>query len=147
MGTGVGIGTEMVESENVPTDVLLEDEDGGVHAATNFSIGQGTMLVRDESKNIWMTGLKMHYTPKLLRFDPEILNVEDVRMMECGRKHYILVTEDNNLWVWGNIFKERADIDNQTEGFALYPSHEYFDGGLIKQIEARYMIFGALIEN
>ena len=45
MGTGVGIGMDMVECENVPTLVELRDENEAVHLAKNFVIGQSTMLI------------------------------------------------------------------------------------------------------
>jgi alpha-tubulin suppressor-like RCC1 family protein len=45
MGTGVGIGMDMVECENVPTSVDLRDENEAPHLAKDFVIGQGTMLI------------------------------------------------------------------------------------------------------
>jgi len=45
MGTGVGIGMDMVECENVPTQVELRDENEELHLAKDFVIGQATMLI------------------------------------------------------------------------------------------------------
>jgi len=45
MGTGSGIGIEMVECENVPTLVDLRDENEQPHQVKNYSVGQNTMLI------------------------------------------------------------------------------------------------------
>jgi len=45
MGTGVGIGMDMVECENVATPVLVLDENEKPHLAKDFVIGQATMLI------------------------------------------------------------------------------------------------------
>jgi alpha-tubulin suppressor-like RCC1 family protein len=34
-------------------------------------------------------------------------------MMGCGRKHYIIVTKDNNLMAWGNVLKEKNNDPSQ----------------------------------
>ena len=63
MGTGVGIGIDMVECENVPTLVDIRDENDKPQLAKRFAIGQNTMLVQDTNNNIYQAGLKLHYTP------------------------------------------------------------------------------------
>jgi len=47
MGTGAGIGIDMVECENVPTIVDLKDEDYEPRLAKGFAVGQNTMMVQD----------------------------------------------------------------------------------------------------
>ena len=112
MGTGAGIGIDIVESENVPTYIDLKDDEENPQLAKDFVIGQNTMLIRDEHNELYQTGLKMNYTPKKLNFDKDLLDVNDIRLLGCGRKHYIIVTKDNNLLTWGNVFKERVtDVD------------------------------------
>jgi len=52
--------------------------------------------------------------------------------MGCGKKHYILQTKGNNLFVWGNVFKEFSK-DTHTEGFHLIENlDELFDNGKIE---------------
>ena len=65
--------------------------------------------------------------------------------MSCGRKQYILLDKDNNLLVWGQMFK--GTPQQVTEGFSQMNADELFDGGSVKQFEARYMIYGAVVEN
>jgi alpha-tubulin suppressor-like RCC1 family protein len=74
-----------------------------------------------------------------------VLKEEDVKMIGCGRKHYIIVTKDNNLLVWGNVFKEGKT--EHTEGFDLYYGDTLFADGKIEQLEVKYSIFGALVKN
>ena len=65
--------------------------------------------------------------------------------MACGRKHYILVTKDNNIMVWGNVFKDKSD--EHSEGFSFHYGDSIFDDGKVNALEAKYGIFGALVEN
>ena len=53
-------------------------------------------------------------------------------MMGCGRKHYIIVTDDDNLLVWGNVLKDKSELNS--EGFHLHYGEQLFDGGSIKDI-------------
>jgi alpha-tubulin suppressor-like RCC1 family protein len=95
---------------------------------------------------MYSTGLKMNYTPKQYNFDPKFLDINDVRLIGCGRKHYMIVTNDNNIVVWGNVFKEKPeDVSHYSEGFSHYFGDSLFDGGQIKSLEVKNSIFGALI--
>ena len=105
MGTGSGIGMDMVESENVPTRVLLRNEAGELVAAQDFTMGQNTMMIRDTDGNVYITGLKLNYEPKRLNFSADLLQTTDIDQMGCGAKHYIILTKDNNYFCWGNVFK------------------------------------------
>jgi hypothetical protein len=68
--------------------------------------------------------------------------------MGCGRKHYIVVTKDNNLLTWGNVFKEKTtDPSQQTEGFSFYYGDSMFNGSQISQLEVKYSIFAALVKD
>lgn len=93
-----------------------------------------------------MVGLKLHYTPKQLHFDPEFLDVNKVDLLACGRKHFIITTTDNNVMAWGNVFKEK-DQDEYSEGFFRYNGALLFEEGKIKELEVKYSIFGALVEH
>lgn len=125
MGTGAGIGIDMVECENIPTFIDLKDENETAKVAKRFAIGQNTQIIQDTENQIYLAGLKLHYLPKKLNFDPEILDVNNIRILACGQKHYVIVDENNNLMVWGNVFKEKSEL--HTEGFAFYNGDELFD--------------------
>ena len=100
-------------------------------------------MIQDVNDRLYQVGLRLHYTPKVLSFDPEALDVSKIKIMACGRKHYIIVTEDNDVLTWGDVFKEKSEV--HTEGFSMHYGSELFEGE-IKQLEAKYTIFGALIE-
>ena len=98
--------------------------------------------------NIYQTGLRINYTPKKLSFNKDLLNLDNVRIMGCGRKHYIIVTKDNNILTWGNVFKEKVTDPNLlTEGFSFHYGDCLFDGHQIEQLEVKYSIFGALVKD
>ncbi len=65
--------------------------------------------------------------------------------MACGRKHYMLLNEDNQLYVWGNVFKQKSEV--QSEGFFHFDGDKLFEEGEIKQLEVKYTIFGALVKH
>ena len=88
--------------------------------------------------------MKLHYTPKKLLFDPEFLDVGKVKLMGCGRKQYLIVNDQNNLMAWGNVFKEKSE--SHSEGFAFYYGDSLFPGGIVQDLQVKYGIFGALVE-
>lgn len=57
LGTGSGIGIDMVESENVPTQVTVGDG----KPIADFTTGMNTMLVKDVDGAVFKTGLKLDY--------------------------------------------------------------------------------------
>ena len=67
MGTGIGIGIDMIESENVPVTVNLENN----LPIKDFTTGQNTMLMVDDENNVYKTGLKLDYTPKKINIFEE----------------------------------------------------------------------------
>lgn len=74
LGVPNAIGIDMIESECVPSLVNVEDENQMPQKVKDFAIGQNTMLIRDENDGIYQVGLKLHYEPKKLMFDPEVLD-------------------------------------------------------------------------
>ena len=74
LGISAGIGIDMVESECVPCQVAVLDADEEQQPVKDFAIGQNTMLIKDEADRIYQVGLKLHYEPKQLHFDPEVLD-------------------------------------------------------------------------
>lgn len=65
--------------------------------------------------------------------------------LACGKKHYAVLSKENNLITWGNIFKEKPSVES--EGFGLHFGDTLFDGGKVKHLSMKYSIFGALVEN
>lgn len=65
--------------------------------------------------------------------------------MTCGRKHYVILNKNNQLLVWGNVFKEKPQAE--IEGFGLYFGDSLFDGGKVRELSMKYGIFGALVEH
>ena len=104
-------------------------------------------MIQDIDNGVYIGGNKMHYTPHKLAFNPEVLDINEIRMMACGRKHYVVVNNENNLFVWGSLFKDSFRSDAQTEGFWQFYGDSLFDEGKIKNLEIKYSIFGALIEH
>ena len=65
MGTGTGIGIDMVESESVPIEVkVIEESTQTAMEVKDFHPGTNTMLIQDVNNNIYKTGLKLDYSPK-----------------------------------------------------------------------------------
>ena len=103
------------------------------------------MMIRDVNDGIYQVGLRLHYEPKKLMFDPAVLDTSQIKMMACGRKHYIIVTDSNDMLIWGNVIKGESQVD--TEGYSLYSGDTLFDEGTIEQLEVRYSIFGAIVKH
>ena len=102
------------------------------------------MLFQDEAGGIYKTGLKLNYTPKKVQLMEEFSDPSSIEGMTCGRRHYVLWNKNNQLMVWGGVFKEKAA--QESDGFGLYYGSSLFDGGHIRQLSMKYGIFGALIE-
>ncbi len=72
----------------------------------------------------------MNYEPKKLNFDKDILDKNNIKLLGCGRKHYVIVTNDNNLLIWGNVIKDESN--KQSEGYFLYNGDSLFENGTIQ---------------
>lgn len=109
------------------------------------------MLIQDEDNELYQTGLKLNYEPKHLKFDDHVLDVKEIKQIACGQRNYTILTNDNDLLIWGNVLKleddEQPDLDSQTEGFSSYNGSRFFDSGTIKHLELKNNIFGALVED
>lgn len=103
------------------------------------------MMIRDDDDNIYKVGHKLDYQPKQIDIFSEDFKKEDVSQIACGRKHYIVLNNQNNMRVWGSIFKEKPE--NQQDGFGLYYGDKLFNDGKIKDLSVKYSIFGALVEH
>lgn len=136
LGVGSGIGIDMVESENVPVNIKVEAPVADFHPGTN------TMLIKDSEGAVYKTGLKLDYTPKKIAVPEEFGSLAG---MTCGRRHYVLWSDKNQLLVWGKVLSEKAQ--SEADGFGLHFGDSLFDGGRIRDLSMKYGIFGALIEH
>lgn len=93
----------------------------------------------------------MHYEPKKLNFDEDVLDISDVKIIASGKRNYTIVTSDNQLLIWGNVIKldkdEQPDMDSQSEGFSSFNGNRLFDDSTILQMEVKNNIFGALVRD
>lgn len=111
LGTGSGIGIDMIESENAPILIPCLDDKDEVHLVKDFHPGQNTMIIQDVDLNIYKVGLKLDYYPKMVNIFNDEFKKEDVTQLSCGRKHYVVLNKENKLMVWGNIFKEKPVLE------------------------------------
>lgn len=102
VGSGSGLGVDMVDSDNYPMEIEVLDANEERVEVKDFELGQNTMIILDVDNNVHITGLKLNYTPKLIQFDQSIFPRESVKLIDCGRKHYYVVSKENKMMVWGN---------------------------------------------
>lgn len=103
LGVGSGIGIDMVESESTPIQIGVEGA-----KVKDFHAGMNTMLIQDENDNIFKTGLKLDYSPKKVTLPEEFTGENKIEGMTCGRAHYVLWNTNNQMLIWGNVLKEKA---------------------------------------
>lgn len=150
MGVGSGIGVDLVESENVPKQIDFslsfgEEKNTEPILIQELTCGQNTMLLRDHKNRIFKTGLKLDYTPKLVRFNEELLKNDNVTQIACGRRHYVVMDKDQNAHVVGKVFNAK-NLDYH-DGFNVYDADQLFDGGRVTQLSMQYEIYGAVVEH
>ena len=103
------------------------------------------MFVQDVENDLYTVGLKLDYDPKRLDFNSDLFNKDDVKTLACGQRHYMAVTNNNDLAIWGNVLADASD--HQDQGFNLYSGDKYFDDGQIEHLEVKYSIFGAIVKH
>ena len=82
------------------------------------------MMIQDINNDIYQVGLRLHYEPKKLMFDPAVLDTNAVKMLACGRKHYIIVTNSNDLLIWGSVISGDSKATASSEGYSLHSGEE-----------------------
>jgi hypothetical protein len=90
------------------------------------------MLLRDHKNRIYKTGLKLDYTPKAIKFNPELLDSSKIDLIACGRRHYVILDTDHNMHSIGKIVSTKP-IGNH-DGFDVHDADQLFDGGRVKQL-------------
>ena len=153
MGVGSGNGLDMVESESVPRMLSFSTAFPEGHVEEEpviirqVNCGQNTMIMKDIQNRIFKTGLKIDYTPKLVRFDSNLLTGANIEHIDCGRRHYVVADSDQNLHVHGKIIGSSHDALGTHDNFDVYDANKLFDNGRIKQLSMQYEIYGVLVEH
>lgn len=101
-------------------------------------------MLKDEDGKMWKTGLKLDYTPKMVKLDNEENINTTIRAFGCGRKHYAMVNEDNQLFVWGNVLSGKSEVT--IDGFNLYYGDTLFEGGKCTNLSMKYGLFGVVTD-
>lgn len=149
MGVGAGIGIDLVESENIPKDLDLEQslseaEKADLPFVTNVSTGMRTMMITDSKDRLYQTGLKIDWNPKHVKLNKERIDGK-IELLGCGRNHYAFVDSGNNLHCFGTIVKQKAE--EQYDGYGIYEGDELFEGNKIVDLQMKYETFGVLCED
>jgi hypothetical protein len=55
------------------------EKDEGPVLIQDFHCGMNTMLMRDHKNRVYKTGMKLDYTPKLVKFNSELLLPEKIK--------------------------------------------------------------------
>lgn len=84
LGTGPGIGVEYIEGERVP--LLVENT--GNRIVTDYSIGEGTLMYKDNMDNLYKSGMKLNYAPVKIDIDKSI----NVKSFFCGNSFYSFIS-------------------------------------------------------
>lgn len=148
MGVGSGVGIDLVESENIPKEVELENalpeaEKADYPLAVDVSTGMRTMMVLDHKNRLFQTGLRIDWSPKFVKLNRDRIDGK-IEMLGCGRNHYMFVDSGSNLHCFGNVFKSKAE--EQYDGYAIFDCDEIFEGNKIKDLQVKYETFGVLAE-
>ena len=143
MGIGTGIGIDMFESSPSPT--LVSFEEGDECNISDIYCGQSTMLLKDEFGNAWKTGLRLDYNPKMINLAADSEYDQNVASIACGRKHYVLVNNDNQMFIWGSVFKNNSSV--KVDGFDLYYGDDLFEDQKCINLSMKYGLFGAVTES
>lgn len=148
LGVGQGVGIDLVESESVPKELDFTTSFPGhdTHDEPVFIqdvyCGQNTMIMRDFEGNVFKTGNRLDYTPKMIDWSADLLQKENVSMIASGRRHYLVLDKSHNMHCFGNVFK--AKEIGKHAGFNVYDCDQMFEGGKISQMAVQYEVFGAL---
>jgi len=84
LGTGAGIGVDMIESEKYP--LLLKSLENV--KIIDFYCGENTMLIKDKEGRLYRTGLKVDYIPSLIEITKEI----KPKLFVCGNSYYCMIS-------------------------------------------------------
>jgi alpha-tubulin suppressor-like RCC1 family protein len=137
LGIGAGIGIDYTESEKFPTPVLKPQEIKYI----DFSCGENTMMMLDDSHLLHKTGWRIDYVPSIFQISKNIKS----KLFFCGNSYYCMISEDNKIYQWGNLFKqsttEKTDMD------MLPVKENLFNDKEIIMISGKFKVCGALVRD
>ena len=84
LGTGPGVGVEYVEGERYP--LLVENTNNRI--VTDYTIGDGTLMYKDNMDNLYKSGMKLCYAPEKINIDKNI----NVKSFCCGNSFYSFIS-------------------------------------------------------
>lgn len=136
LGIGAGIGIDYTESEKFPTLTLKPDN----VKFRDFSCGENCMMMMDDHQILYKTGWRIDYTPGIF----EISRTVKPKMFFCGNSYYCMVTEDDEIYQNGNLFKlgknEKTDSD-------MARVKEVFEGKEIEYVSGKFRVCAALVKS
>ena len=112
----------------------------GVQRFTDFSCGENTMMMSDQSNNIYKTGWRIDYEPTLIQASKDL----EVKKFFCGNSYYCMIDKDEKIYQWGNLFKNSSTQKNDND--MLLVNQDFFDGKEIIKISAKFKAAGALVK-
>jgi hypothetical protein len=112
----------------------------------NFSTGMSTMLAEDMNNNVYKTGLKIDFTPKLISFDEDLMPKDSEKYLACSERQYIVADQTNQkVHATKGVFALKTAT--QHEGFFVYETKELFEDGKVEAMSMKYDCFGAIINH
>ena len=103
------------------------------------------MMVQDVDNDIYFQGFYLNSSIQKLNFSKQDLDVDDIKILACGSRHFVMVTSSNNFFTLGNVFDQKPS--KTFGGFQFHNTQDLFDGGEILDIECRYNTFSALVKH
>ena len=90
------------------------------------------MFAQDTNDDLYLIGLKLYYDSKKIELKEDMFDKKEISLLACGTRHYMAVTKNNDLAIWGNVLADQSE--HNTEGFNIYSGDQYFDDGQIEQL-------------
>jgi len=139
---------DMVESSVFPNPVIRES--GESFEVKDFALGQNNMILKGMDDKIYLCGARMYHYPRLKNFSEENWNEEDpvdmnFGLLSAGKKHFTVVNYMNQILTFGDLLGKSRRGD-EIEGFTVHDGSDVFDGYRVKQLSAKYGVFGAIVE-
>lgn len=138
LGIGSGIGIDYTESEKFPTLVQKKAADAKY---VDFSCGENTMMMLDDSGLLHKTGRRIDYNPHVFQISYSI----KPKLFVCGNSYYSMVDFENNVYQWGKLFKQAKT--EKTDSDMLMIKDTLFDGKNINWISGKFKMCGALVSS
>lgn len=107
------------------------------------------MLVLDKDQRLYQTGLKIHWSPKLINLNYDKIEGK-IEQLACGRGHYAFRDTGNQLHVFGSMFSNsyrKEQMIDMFDGYEIYDGNKLFEGNKMVDLQMKYEYFGVLCED